>query len=383
MGRSRARDDRCEQARSAAPLPRCPSLPETPQGAPAAPAHPRRDPAPLDQLGQSRIHAGGRFASHEREFDAAVRHVANDTGLTQRQVIVDYWIVRILYGLHLCLPVDGAVGKSQRRPRDRSAGSPGVGRWAFSGGNSLSMAWGITRRFSDDIDATLLTASRNHGSSNRGGRACRTVAEWAASDPAVSCGTTVGSRIRATMLTVAAAGAEVKLETTVLHPPGELAAVCEANSLLARRGDPEWVRRFPELGGFELPCVRPWWTAVNKLDALHRRAARGDLDGLRSRGRDLYDLWSIAARPAHAAQTRGHAPRMWRAASSAVRAPTPRPRHGYGTSPAFAEGTLAYEALRDGYHQAIDTTVWGNKPRFETAVKAARSLDTADRSDHI
>ncbi len=253
--------------------------------------------------------------------------------------------------------------------------------WAFSGGNSLSMAWGITRRFSDDIDGTLLTADHRRGSPNRDAHACRTVAEWAASDPAVSCGTTVGSRIRATMLNIAAAETDVKLETTLLHVPDGLVATCEVNSLLARRGDPEWALRFPELGGFELPCVYPWWTAVNKLDALHRRAARGDLGGLCARGRDLYDLWSIAAQPTHAAQTREHAPQMWRTASAAVRAPTPRPLHGYGTSPAFTEGTPAYEALRDGYHRALDTTVWGPKPRFETAVKAARSLDMVGFSD--
>ncbi|WP_423916784.1 nucleotidyl transferase AbiEii/AbiGii toxin family protein [Candidatus Poriferisodalis sp.] len=170
----------------------------------------------------------------------------------------------------------------------------------------------------------------------------------------------------------------MKLETSLLHATGELAASCEVNSLLARRGDPGSVGRFPELGGFELPCVRPWWTAVNKLDALHRRAATGDLDGLRARGRDLYDLWSIATQRTHAAQTREQAPQMWRTASAAVRAPTPRPRHGCGTSPAFTESTPAYQALRDGYHRALDATVWGAKPRFETAAKAARSLDTTD-----
>lgn len=237
-----------------------------------------------------------------------MRHVANDTGLTARQVIVDYWIVRILCALHLRLPNAGTLSASRPRPHYQSAGSPSVDSWTFSGGNSLAMAWGITRRFSDDIDGTQLTASRNHGSPNRAARACRTVAEWAASDSAVSCGATVGNRIRATMLSVAAARAEIKLESTLLHEPHGLVSTCEVNSLLARRGDPDWVGRFPELGGFELPCVRPWWTAVNKLDALHRRAANGDLEGLRSRGRDLYDLWSIAAQPTHAAHTRERAP---------------------------------------------------------------------------
>ncbi|WP_423916782.1 nucleotidyl transferase AbiEii/AbiGii toxin family protein [Candidatus Poriferisodalis sp.] len=173
-------------------------MPETPQGARGAVARPQ-----LDRTRASRTRADDRFAAHEREFEAAVRHVTADTGLTARQVVVDYWIVRVLYTLHLRLPADGTLSEAQpRRHHGRSAESPSVGGWAFSGGNSLSMAWGITRRFSDDIDGTLLASPRHQGSPNRHAHACRAVAEWAASDPAASCGTTIGNRVRATMLTI-------------------------------------------------------------------------------------------------------------------------------------------------------------------------------------
>lgn len=306
--------------------------------------------------------------------------VSEDIGLTARQVALDYWIVRALHSLHLRLPPAGVLNERVLRRGSKAAGSPHVGTWAFSGGNSLSMAWGVTRRFSDDIDGTLLIAAADRASS-RHGRACRAVAEWAAADPAVSCDATVGGRVRATMLSVDGLDYRVKLETTTLRTGSGIVAACDVNSLLARRGDPDWVRRFPELGGFELPCVQPWWTAINKLDALHRRAAAGYLDGLRARGRDLYDLWSISTRKDQADLVRELAPAMWQTAAAAIRAPTPRPRHGYGASPAFAEGTPANEALRDGYQQALDATVWGNKPRFGTAVNAARSLDTSGRAD--
>ena len=106
-----------------------------------------------------------------------------------------------------------------------------------------------------------------------------------------------------------------------------------------------------------------------------RRAAAGDLVGLRARGRDVYDLWAISIRAPHADETRQAIPELWRDASGAVRAPTPRPRRGYAESPAFSAGTPAYGALRDGYLQAVSATVWGDRPRFETAVAAARSLD--------
>ncbi len=54
-----------------------------------------------------------------------------------------------------------------------------------------------------------------------------------------------------------------------------------------------------------------------------------------------------------------------------------RPAGGYADSPVFTAGTEAYEALCDGYENAVGSTVWGPRPKFETAVKAARSLDDA------
>ena len=313
-------------------------------------------------------------ASRTDRFVDAVYTVASDTGLSPEQVALDYWLVRVLHTLHRRLPRDGTLTEAMLQRRRSVAGPPIIGTWVFSGGNSLSLAWGITRRFSDDIDGSLLSGDRIARFNHRA-RACRVVAEWSAAHPAFACGTTWGGKIRTTMLSAAGCTARVKLETAMLPVAAELATPCVVNSLLARRGDPGWSAEFPELGGFSLPCIRPSWTAACKLDALRRRAAAGDLVGLRARGRDVYDLWAISIRAPHADETRQAIPEMWRDASGAVRPPTPRPRRGYAESPAFSAGTPAYGALRDGYLQAVSATVWGDRPRFETAVAAARSLD--------
>ncbi len=123
-----------------------------------------------------------------------------------------------------------------------------------------------------------------------------------------------------------------------------------------------------------MPCVRPEWTAVNKLDALHRRAEADDLAGLTAKGRDLYDLWALA-RSDHATAIRRRTPELWERAASGIRAPVPRPGHGYGASPALMPGTTANDALRVGYERAVETTVWGDAPHFRQAVEAARGLD--------
>lgn len=140
--------------------------------------------------------------------------------------------------------------------------------------------------------------------------------------------------------------------------------------------DERLLSEHPELGGFEIPCVRPAWTAVNKLDALHRRAAAGDLSGLADRARDVYDLWAVAQHHDHAHETRSQVAEWWQPAAAQMRAPAPRPASGYGHSPAFRPGADAYHALQHGYERAVDATVWGHAPDFTEAAAAARSLDS-------
>ena len=172
----------------------------------------------------------------------------------------------------------------------------------------------------------------------------------------------------------------IRFETSVIetqvHDLGETRTI---RSLLHTRGKPEWAEEHPEIGGFELPCMRPSWIAVNKFDALHRRALDRDFKGITARGRDLYDLWSLASQRDVAAEIRERTPEIWESAATGLgRSGTPRPPGGYADSPVFAEGAPAYEALRDGYETAVSNTVWGTRPKFETVIKAARSLDGND-----
>ena len=101
----------------------------------------------------------------------------------------------------------------------------------------------------------------------------------------------------------------IRFETSVIetqvHDLGETRTI---RSLLHTRGKPEWAEEHPEIGGFELPCMRPSWIAVNKFDALHRRALDRDFKGITARGRDLYDLWSVAGLPTRCRRrdTRAH-----------------------------------------------------------------------------
>jgi predicted nucleotidyltransferase component of viral defense system len=73
------------------------------------------------------------------DFDQLVRIVADDVGLLPHWVRKDYWVVRVL---------------------DALVRSPAIAeRFLFKGGTSLSKAWKLIDRFSEDIDL-LLTGPR-------------------------------------------------------------------------------------------------------------------------------------------------------------------------------------------------------------------------------
>ena len=294
---------------------------------------------------------------------SAVASVANKIGMNSRFVVHDYWLVRALHALSQHMPSDGQL---QSR----------VGRWAFGGGTSLTAAWGFVRRYSEDIDGALFVADASKRLRSPQRRACYQIAEWATDDDDLTAPAIEGNRVLTSYLKAGDVPRFVKFETTILQAPADLVTSHEVNSLLSRHGNPEWVDDHPEIGGFEVPCARPEWIAVNKFDALHRRAEAEDIKGLRDRGRDLYDLWALARQADVAAAIRRRTPELWEPASAGVgRSPTPRPDGGYADSPAFILGTSACEALRDGYEITVANTVWGDQPRFETALKAVRSLD--------
>lgn len=200
---------------------------------------------------------------------------------------------------------------SKHMPRD---GKLSRGRWAFGGGIALTTAWGFVRRYSEDIDGMFLVEDASHRFHQAQRSAAFRVADWATDDP--------------------------------------------------------------DIDGFELPCIRPVWISVNKLDALHRRSLAGKLGQITERGRDLYDLWSLAAQSDIAEEIRRRTPELWESAAGGLgRRAAPRPAGGYADSPVLTAGTDAYEALRAGYENAVATTIWGAKPKFETAIKAVRALD--------
>ena len=321
-------------------------------------------PYPLARTGLAA--AGQRFARALTETSRAVR-------LPTRVIAHDYWLVRALHGIHAAVPADGEIvfpPAKSHLPERR------IGKWAFGGGTSLTAAWGVCARYSEDIDGLLFLGHADL-SKKAIERACGRVAKAACDACEEDRHETHGRMVKRTKIDVAGHAAYLKLETVVQRGTAPEIASMTVRSMIARRSDGQLEQEFPELGGFRIPCVRPAYTAINKLDALHRRAVTGDLRGLTARGRDLYDLWEIAQRPEHADEVRASVGSVWESVAGQIRESVERPAGGYAYSDAFRVGSDASRALRTGYENAVDATVWGDAPNFEDAVRAAASLDGA------
>ena len=313
------------------------------------------------------------LAAAGQRFGRALTDTSRAVGLPTRVIAHDYWLVRALHGIHAAVPAGGEIvfpPLKSHLPERR------VGTWAFGGGTSLTAAWGVCGRYSEDIDGLLFLDNADL-SKHVIEKACGQIARAACENCEAVRHETHGRMVKRTTIDVAGHLAYLKLETVVLRGTAPEVDSVTVRSLIARHSDDELEQEFPELGGFAVPCVRPAYTAINKLDALHRRAASGDLHGLAARGRDLYDLWEIAQRPEHADEVRASVEAVWESVAGQIRDSVERPAGGYARSAAFRIGSDESTALRTGYENAVDAAVWGESPKFEDAVAAAVSLDDA------
>lgn len=317
-------------------------------------------------------HAVG-LARNPDEFKSLALRAEAAIGITGPELTRDYWLTACLHGVVASGGADGVIPTGQGRKQAPLA------KCAFSGGTSLVSAWGITERYSEDLDVLALVLDET-GSNSAYKRPLSVVSKWTAAaiglgkqDMTVVHMNNVG--FRRTFFNIGNDPEFLKIETTVESYQEGLCETRPVTSLMGRFATAEELARYPELGGFEMLCVTPAYTAANKFDALHRRAVTGDLRGLVVRGRDLYDLASIAASE-HAEATRSAIPDLAaRAASSpGPRENVARPTGGYAEGILFRSGSESQEALRDGYER-IGPLIWGDLPPFDDAIELAASLD--------
>lgn len=262
------------------------------------------------------------------------------------------------------------------------AGGPVV----FKGGTSLSRAYGIIERFSEDVDVILLVEGL---SNNQRKTRLRTVADEAAAitglrvereaegsgwlnsrfhyAPAYATGSEVS------------AGVLLEAGTRGGPEPHEARAVRPLLADIAEAIDEGSAAEFADLASFQVDTLHPARTLAEKLAHLHHRASAGDVDACEKGARHLYDIAMILRHEPTVDALRSRHRIVDLVADIDARSEaagwgfTPRPDGGFADSPAFAGAGPVADALRHGYDTVLDQLVFGEQLAFERALDTVRS----------
>lgn len=283
----------------------------------------------------------------------------------------DYWVVELL--------------RSVARPVTLvRAETPVV---AFKGGTSLSKAFGLITRFSEDVD--ILVHTSGLGKTAVSNQVLKPICERARADlgltddqvHVVSSETGVHRDVdyaypRMVDSTAIRAGVRLEMGTRGGTMPGlqtRFVTSYIADYLDLIEDDEHWDERSP----VSIAVVPPVRTLVEKLCLVHDaacRAAAGEAANLGRAGRHYYDIHHLLSdREVRRALEQPGLVQMLtddiHACGSAFNAsPAARPVGGFAMSPAFYDSTPEVRRVAEsGYADAMPL-VWGDKPTFADCI---------------
>lgn len=304
-----------------------------------------------------------RLREHPADLAALSSRAADQLRLPLAAVEKDFWVTELL--------------RSVARPAEG-------GLCIFKGGTSLSKAYAIIERFSEDVD--ILVAPVERASTGARDRLLKAVAERAAVDLELTgrlATSTKGIKRNviyeypATYPDPGRLSAGVLLEMGIRGgpEPHERRKV-ESYVAIAAKADGISPTEFDEFEPAWVLTLRPERTLVEKLSLLHDRASRlsDEPDGLAGQGRHVYDIYRLLnaetvrdaiAEPgivaALAADAEEHSQRHGFPS-------TPRPSDGFADSPVWADGDV--RAKLNVAYSSASGLIWGTVPTLNDCVSA-------------
>ena len=317
------------------------------------------------------------LAENVPQFQKAVNDASNHYGIAPQLIIGDYWLVRTLYAWVTAVG-DDTLQRAYPDPAHPTS-EQRVGRVVFGGGTALSTAWGITERWSQDIDLILDPSDQAKPrhlqqacKSAFGAVAKRLDGSYRITDKGPGhCFASFIDRQRGEISSI-----DIAFEALDIAPLWT--QKMPVMSMIGRMNSDEMRDAHPELGGFDFDVLGPGSTAMNKLLAQTRTSESGDMAQISGRARDVYDLACIANQ---AARFEGHIGRDSKAllhiAERWMGEGDPgRPLDGFASLRSFDPGTREYEALAEGYETVMRDMVWGDTIPLDEAISLAVSLDS-------
>lgn len=304
-----------------------------------------------------------RLRDRPNDLVALVSRASDQLRLPLADVEKDFWVTELLRSV--ARPMDGGIS-------------------IFKGGTSLSKAYSIIERFSEDVDIlALLPENATIGARDR---LLKDVAERAVVDLGLSgrlVTSTKGVKRNITYEYPASYpdpgrhSAGVLLEMGIRGGPApHEPRVVESYVAIAAKSDGISASEFDEFAPVSVLTLRPERTLAEKLSLLHDRASRlaANPDGLVGQGRHVYDVYRLLqaetvrdaiAKPgvvvALATDAEVHSHRHGYPS-------TPRPTDGFAASPIWADDDL--RAKLDAAYWAARGLIWGTVPTLDECIAA-------------
>ena len=308
-----------------------------------------------------------RLRDDPRLLTIAVRQVANRTRIPAAHIEKDFWLTEALRRM-------AAVADAERFTL------------LFKGGTSLSKAFRLIERFSEDVDLLVVLPTGSKGEQNRLLRRLIDEAAAGCGLPAAAepSGTTKAVK-RAARLNYPAEADPAGTSNGLLIELGSRGGAMPhqrltLRSLIAEHSDGN-LDDVEEAQAFEVSVLSPVRTLVEKLVLLHTAHVDADDGRISKTARHYYDVFHLLGHPKIVAElARLGVDALARDVvtySTAAELPaSARPARGFADSPAFDPGSPSANRARSKYQEIVGQFVWPGcrQPGFDECVDQVRAL---------
>lgn len=312
-----------------------------------------------------------RLVDDREAVGVLAQQVADQTGIPATHIEKDFWVTEVLRGT-----VAAAITGNQEI--------------VFKGGTSLSKAFGLIQRFSEDVDLlAIIPASLGTGAADTklksliAGAAAATGLTPAAVPEATSKGVKRGARFHYRDHAPASglsAGVFLEIGSRGGAMPATFMAV---RSLLAEHAAPQ-MEHFNEAEPVNVRVLDPCRTLVEKLVLLHTAHLNPDPHDAIRGARHYYDVHQLLSDPGVvlAMSTVGVetlSRDVFTYSTAAGLAANPRPSGGFSKSPAFT-ASAHLDLARERYEQSVlGQLLWPHaaRPSFNACLDAVQQASGA------
>ena len=304
-----------------------------------------------------------KLRDREADFRALIGAASDDTGLDTAFVEKDYWVTELLRSL------------SRELPGDQSGTQV-----LFKGGTSLSKAYRIIERFSEDVDV-LVRPPAGFGKA-RVDRILKDLVERAELDLGVNASNVMSKTgVKRDVdfayggyygSPIVRPGVRLEMGTRGGAQPNQVMEIRSmvADAFQSRESD----SGYEDVQSVTMLVLAPERTLVEKLHLLHSAASAPTSDNsiILKAARHYYDVYRLLTNPSvldRLAEIEGGVATLAadiHECSLAAGFPgpsEPRPVDGYGSSAAFARSGSGHELSATAY-EAVERLVWGEFPPF-------------------